>query len=121
MTAEERRVVQTLLEDVHNQFIDAVAKGRKLDRGAVVQFADGRVFSGTQALELKMIDALGGLEDAINAAAKLANLPTPPAVERPRRKFSIIDLLRNELGLPTPAMLLPTRLPLFKTPLYLMD
>jgi protease-4 len=121
MTPEERRVVQALLEDVHGQFIDAVATGRKLDRSAVVQFADGRVFSGTQALGLKMIDALGGLEDAVNAAAKLANLPTPPPVERPRRKFSIFDLVRNELGLAVPAALLPPRLPVFKTPLYLMD
>ena len=121
MSPDERRVVQALLEDVHGQFIEAVAKGRKLDRNAVVQFADGRVFSGTQALALKMVDALGGLEDAVNAAGKLANLPTPPPVERPRRKFSIIDLVRNELGLPMPAGLLPARLPMFKTPLYLMD
>jgi protease-4 len=121
MTPEERRVVQALLEDVHGQFIEAVAKGRKLDRSTVVQFADGRVFSGTQALRLKMVDALGGLEDAVNAAAKLANLPTPAAVERPRRKFSIVDLVRNELGLAVPATLLSPRLPMFKTPLYLMD
>lgn len=121
MTPEERRVVQALLEDVHGQFIEAVAKGRKLDRSTVVQFADGRVFSGTQALGLKMVDALGGLEDAVNAAAKLANLPSPPPVERPRRKFSIIDLMRNELGLAVPAALIPPRLPMFKTPLYLMD
>jgi protease IV len=106
---------------VHGQFIDAVARGRKLPREQVVQFADGRVFSGTQALSLKMIDALGGLEEAINAAAKLANLPTPPSVERPRRRFSIIDLLRSELGLPAPASLLRPALPIFKTPLYLMD
>jgi protease-4 len=121
MTAEERRVIQALLDDVHGQFIEAVAKGRKLDRGAVAQFADGRVFSGTQALRLKMIDALGGLEDALDAAAKLAKLPTPPAVERPRRRFSLIDLIRNELGLTVPSMLLPAHLPMFKTPLYLMD
>jgi protease IV len=121
MTAEERRVLQTLLDDVHGQFIDAVAKGRKLPREQVAQFADGRVFSGTQALSLKMVDALGGLEDAVNAAAKLANLPTPPAVERPRRRFSIFDFLRSALGVPTPAGLLRPALPVFKTPLYLMD
>jgi protease-4 len=121
MTPEERRVIQALLDDVHAQFIDAVAKGRKLDRGAVVQFADGRVFSGTQALGLKMVDALGGLEDALDAAARLAKLPTPPAVERPRRRFSLIDLIRNELGFTVPSALLPTHLPMFKTPLYLMD
>ncbi len=98
MTADERRVLQTLLDDVHGQF-----------------------FSGTQALSLKMVDALGGLEDAVNAAAKLANIPTPPAVERPRRRFSFLDLLRNEIGLPAPGSLLRPGLPLFKTPLYLMD
>jgi protease IV len=121
MTPDERRVIQALLDDVHGQFIDAVATGRKLDRSVVVQFADGRVFSGTQALGLKMIDALGGLEDAVNAAAKLANLPSPPPVERARRKFSIIDLIRNEFGLAIPASFLPPQLPVFKTPLYLMD
>jgi protease-4 len=121
MTPEERRVLQTLLDDVHAQFIDAVAKGRKLPREQVVQFADGRVFSGTQALSLKMVDALGGLEDAVNAAAKLANLSTPPAIERRGRRFSIIDLLRSELGLPMPTSLLRPALPMFKTPLYLMD
>lgn len=121
MTPEERRVLQTLLDDVHGQFIDAVAKGRKLPREQVLQFADGRVFSGTQALSLKMVDALGGLEDAVNAAAKMANLPTPPAVERRGRRFSIVDFLRSELGLPAPASLLRPALPMFKTPLYLMD
>jgi len=121
MTPEERRVIQALLDDVHGQFIEAVAKGRKLDRTAVAKFADGRVFSGTQALGLNMVDALGGLEEAIDAAAKLAKLPTPPPVERPRRRFSLIDLIRNELGLTVPGVLLPTRLPMFKTPLYLMD
>jgi protease-4 len=121
LTPEERRVIQALLDDVHGQFIEAVAKGRKLDRSAVVQFADGRVFSGTQALGLKMVDALGGLEEAIEAAAKLAKLPTPPPVERARRRFSLIDLIRNELGLTVPSMILPTHLPMFKTPLYLMD
>jgi protease IV len=121
MTADERRVLQTLLDDVHGQFIDAVAAGRKLPREQVVQFADGRVFSGSQALSLKMVDALGGLEDAVNAAGKLAGIQGPPAVERPRRKFSLIDFVRNEIGVPSPAGLLRPALPVFKTPLYLMD
>jgi protease-4 len=121
MTPEERRVIQSLLDDVHGQFIEAVATGRKLDRSAVVQFADGRVFSGTQALKLKMVDSLGGLEEAIDAAARLAKLPTPPPVERAKRRFSLIDLVRNELGLTVPSLLVPPRLPMFKTPLYLMD
>lgn len=120
MTLEERRVLQALLDDVHRQFIDAVAEGRKLDRGRVVQFADGRVFSGAQAKSLAMVDELGGLEEAINAAAKLAGLEIPPRVILPRRRFSVMDLLRSQLGLATAAGIVPT-LPVFKTPLYLLD
>jgi protease-4 len=120
MTPEERRVLQALLDDVHRQFIDAVAEGRKLDRGRVVQFADGRVFSGAQAKALAMVDELGGIEEAVNAAAKLAGLATPPRVIQPRRRFSVMDLLRSQLGIAKVAAIVPA-LPVFKTPLYLFD
>jgi len=121
MTPEERRTLQALLDDVHAQFIGAVAAGRKLDREEVVRFADGRVFSGTQAKALKMVDALGGLEDAVLAAGKLAGLPSPPTVIQPKRHFSIMDLLRNQFGGSAAGVLLRPALPQFKTPLYLMD
>lgn len=120
LTPDERRVLQALLDDVHAQFIGAVAAGRKLERAQVMQFADGRVFSGTQAKELRMVDALGGLEDAVLAAAKLAGLPSPPNVIQPRRRFSIFDLLRSQLGLPATTLFRPGS-PVFKTPMYLMD
>jgi protease-4 len=121
MTPDERRVMQALLDDVHGQFIGAVANGRKLPREDVVRFADGRVFSGTQAKELRMVDALGGLEDAVLAAAKLAGIPTPPTVVQPRRRFSIMELLRSQFGGTAAGLLMRPTLPAFKTPLYLMD
>jgi protease IV len=121
MTPDERRVMQALLDDVHGQFIGAVATGRKLPREDVVRFADGRVFSGTQAKELRMVDALGGLEDAVLAAAKLAGIPTPPTVVQPRRRFSIMELLRSQFGGTAAGLLMRPTLPAFKTPLYLMD
>jgi len=121
MTPEERRVLQALLDDVHGQFIGAVAAGRKLDRDQVARFADGRVFSGLQAKNLKMVDALGGLEDAVLAAGKLAGLSSPPSVIQPRRHFSIMDLLRSQFSGSVVAALLRPALPAFKTPLYLMD
>jgi protease-4 len=121
MSPEERRIMQALLDDVHGQFIGAVAAGRKLPREEVQRFADGRIFSGVQAHELKMVDALGGLEEAVLAAAKLAGLPSPPAVIQPRRKFSIMDLLRSQLSHTPAGALLAPSLPAFKTPLYLMD
>lgn len=119
MTGEERRILQSLLDDVHGQFIDAVAEGRRLDRAAVVGVADGRIFSGAQAMALKMVDELGSLEDAVAGAARLAGISGSPRVIGPRRKFSLVDLLRNRLGVGG-APGLPV-LPPFKTPLYLMD
>ena len=120
MSAEERRVLQTLLDDVHGQFVGAVAEGRKLDRARVAQFADGRIFSGSQAKALGMVDALGGLEEAVAAAGKLAGIPGTPSVLPPRRKISITDILRNQFGGAGGGVIRPG-LPMFKTPLYLMD
>src|SRR5205814_399356 len=85
-----------------------------------LQFADGRIVSGGQAKALGMVDALGGLEEAIDGAAALAGLPKPPRVVGPRRKFSVFDLLRSELGVGGLGVFRPS-LPLFSTPLYLLD
>ena len=79
------------------------------------------VFSGAQAKELNMIDAIGGLEQAVLAAATLAGIPSPPSVIEPRRRFSVIDLLRNQFGGTALGTLLRPSLPAFNTPLYLMD
>ncbi len=87
MTPEERRILQSLLDDVYDQFISAVAEGRGLDPQAVRAFAEGRIYSGRQAHGLKMVDDLGGLEDAIEAAAKMAGLPPKPKVLYPRRRW----------------------------------
>jgi protease-4 len=121
MTPDERRVLQTLLDDVHGQFIDAVAEGRKLDRAEVVKFADGRVFSGVQARDLKMVDTLGSLEDAVNEAARLAGMAIPPAVIRPSKRFSVFDFVRSSLGFRLGALAVTPSLPTMRTLLYLMD
>jgi protease IV len=120
MTPEERQILQALLDDVYTQFVTAVAEGRKLDREAVLRLADGRVYSGRQALALRMVDELGGLEDAVEAAGRLSGIVGRPKVQYPRRRFSLMDLVRNELGLTSVAPLLPA-LPTLRTPLYLMD
>jgi protease-4 len=120
MTPEERKILQALLDDVYSQFVDAVAEGRGLDRKEVLAFADGRIYSGQQAQALKMVDDLGGFEDAVEAAGKLANISGRPKLLYPKKRFSFKDLLENRLGLPGAAGLLPT-LPGIRTPLYLMQ
>jgi protease-4 len=119
MTPEERRILQSLLDDVYDQFITAVAEGRGLEPQAVRGFAEGRIYSGRQAQGLKMVDELGGLEDAIEAAAKMAGLPPKPKVLYPRRRFSLRELLRNEWGLGPVSRMLPAMQTLGQ-PLYLM-
>jgi len=119
MKPEERQVLQALLDDVYGQFVTAVAEHRGLDRKTVLGFADGRIYSGQQARALKMVDDLGGLEEAIAAAAKLAGVTGKPKVIYPRRPFSLRDLVSTQLGLGGATSLMPA-LPSLRTPLYLM-
>lgn len=120
MSPEERKMLQALLDDVYSQFVDAVAEGRGLERKEVLAFAEGRIYSGQQALALKMVDEMGGFEDAVEAAGKLANISGRPKLVYQRKKFSFKDLLENRLGLPGASSLLPV-LSGIRTPLYLMQ
>ncbi len=78
MTDEERRFLEGLLANVHEQFIAAVAKGRKLPQDQIRPLADGRIYSGQQALDLQLVDALGGLRDAVELAATRAGIHGEP-------------------------------------------
>ena len=120
MSPDERKMLQALLDDVYSQFVDAVAEGRGLERKEVLAFAEGRIYSGQQALALKMVDEMGGFEDAVEAAGKLANISGRPKLIYPRKRFSFKDLLENRLGLPGAGPLLPA-LSGIRTPLYLMQ
>jgi len=82
MTAEERQILKTMLEDVHQQFITAVATGRNMDAAAVRALADGRVYSGEQAQRLGLVDHLGNLQDAITLAGEKAGITGEPQVIR---------------------------------------
>ena len=72
MTPEEKVIVQDLVDDIYNQFVDVIVKDRKLPREKVIELADGRVFSGRKAKELGLVDALGDMASAAKLASKLA-------------------------------------------------
>lgn len=111
MTDAERQILQRLLDDVHDQFIDVVAKTRKLDRKKVEALADGRIFSGREAKSLGLVDQLGNLQDAIDRAASLAGMPGKPTVIQERkRRFLLLDLLASAapFTIDLPAGPLPT-------------
>jgi protease-4 len=97
MSEGDRRILQSVMDDVHRQFIQAVAEGRSLDEAEVQPLADGRIFTGRQAREMKLVDELGDLEDAIRLAADLAGIEGEPKVVEPRKRFSIRELLESRL------------------------
>jgi protease-4 len=84
------------MDNVHEQFIRAVAEGRKKKIEDVRAIADGRVFTGEQALSYGLVDELGTLEDATRVAAKLAGIREEPEVVSKKDKISIFDVLRNK-------------------------
>lgn len=77
---EERQVFQALIDDVYQQFIEAVSQGRQLPIDEVAQIADGRIYTGRQAKELRLIDELGTFQDAITYAASSAGISGKPTL-----------------------------------------
>jgi protease-4 len=96
MGKEEREILQGVMDNVHEQFIKAVAEGRKIKIEELRKIADGRIFTGEQAKTYGLVDELGTLEDAIKTAATLAGMKEEPEVVSKKDKLSVIDILRNK-------------------------
>jgi protease-4 len=95
MQDEDRKLLQSVMDDVHRQFIDAVAEGRSLDLAEVEQLADGRVFTGQQAKSILLVDDIGDLHDAIKLAGELGGIEGEPRVMETSKPFSFRNLLEN--------------------------
>lgn len=80
LTPSERAILQAMVDDIYSQFVDVVAKGRKMERRKVLELADGRVFTGRQAKANGLVDELGNFYDAIDLTAKLAGIEGEPKV-----------------------------------------
>ncbi len=95
MTEEEELMLRAVVMDTYEQFVEAVAEGRSMSKDDVYPLADGSVFTGLQAYNLGLVDTLGGLHEAIELAADLANIEGKPTVVRPleRKDVSIWDIL----------------------------
>ncbi len=85
MTPEERKLLQGLIDDVYDQFVEAVSNGRKLDKDEVRKLADGRIYTGRQAYKLGLVDKLGGLQAAIHEAKVRAKISGKPDVVYPAK------------------------------------
>jgi protease-4 len=86
---DERNLLQGVINDTHSQFVDTVAASRNKPFDDIAQIADGRIMTGRQAKEAGLVDSLGGLDAAIERAARLAAIPGKPQifVIQPRKSF----------------------------------
>ncbi len=110
MNVYEKEVMQKIIEDIYSDFVNKVAEGRKMTFNSVDSIGQGRVWTGTKAINLGLVDEAGGLKDAIKSAAGLASLETYyirelPVYEDPYTKILSslsgeirMNFLQKELG-----------------------
>ncbi len=97
MRDDEKEVFQSLLGDVWSQFKSAVSEGRNLSLAQVEEFADGRVVTGRQAKDLKMVDDFGTLDEAFDVAAEMAGLGSEYEIFEPKKERpTFFDLMFGE-------------------------
>ncbi len=111
MTPAERAYLQGLIDNMHTQFIHSVATGRHMKDDDVRALADGKVWTGEQALPLKLVDQIGDFRAALEDTAKSVGIKGEPTVVRPEKeRKSVLDLLFGDMSeyLPSRAKLMET-------------
>src|SRR5256885_827375 len=99
LTENEKKYFQGLIDDMYVQFLEAVASGRRLDLQEVRSMADGRVFTGRDAKERKLIDEIGNFQDAVDLTAKLTGISGKPRLLRlTRQRVTLLDVLTTDLS-----------------------
>ena len=100
LTEEERELLQEMIDDTYNQFVDVIVSERGLDKKDVLELADGRVFSGRQGQSYGFIDVLGDYEESITLAAEMAGIKGKPRTIREwRKKITVWDILLDKLDM----------------------
>jgi protease-4 len=101
MTEEDRQYMQGLINNVYSQFKAAVAESRHLDMAEVDKIADGKIYTGEQAKQLKLIDQTGTINDAIDLAANMGGIKGKPyIIFYPKRKSQLLEFLQSKLNIP---------------------
>lgn len=74
LESDEREILQSLVDDSYDQFVEVIVQGRGIPEDRVREIGDGRIYTGSQAEEIGLVDELGNLDDAISSAEELANV-----------------------------------------------
>ena len=97
-TEKEKKLLQGVIDDVYDQFVNAVSVGRSIAVQKVKELSDGRIFTGRQAFEIGLVDKLGSLEEAIKLAAELVGIEgKPKIVSEKKEKNLLFKLLENKV------------------------
>ena len=94
LTERDREILDAMIMDMQNQFVEAIVRGRSLSLEKVQAIADGRIFSGAQAKELGLVDFLGNFQDAVEITKELAGIKGDVTLVYPKKsKFELFDFL----------------------------
>jgi len=100
MTEEEKAIWQAIIDEAYGQFVAIVAEGRDLPEDKVREIADGRVYTGKQAMELGLVDELGNLPEAIDRAAELGGIKGEPRLVEYHRPPTLLETFFGSLVSP---------------------
>ena len=99
MNEADKQYIQQLIDNVYEQFKSALADARDLDTKQIDKVADGKIYTGEQALNLKLIDELGTINDAISMAGDLGGIEgKPEVIYFPKKKSRLMDLLNSKVA-----------------------
>ena len=97
-TEKEKKLLQGVIDDVYDQFVNAVSVGRSIAVQKVKELSDGRIFTGRQAFEIGLVDKLGSLEEAIKLAAELVGIEGKPKIVSEKKERNLLfKLLENKV------------------------
>ena len=98
VTEADRRHLNDMVTNIHNQFIDAVNDNRSIEKSELIKLADGRVFTGLQSKDLSLVDLLGTFEDAVSLAGSLGKIKgVPKTIQIDKKNSSLIDMFTSNI------------------------
>ena len=102
LSPDEEKLLREVIDNIHNQFLRVIEERRGLTREELKSIADGRILTGEQALECKLIDELGNLNDAIDIAAKASGIKGEPKIIMEKKRFSLLEFILGSTQLKLP-------------------
>ena len=98
MTESEKMLLKGVIDDLYNQFVEVVSLERGISKEEVLKLADGRILTGSQAVEVELVDEIGTLSDAIRIAGEMGGIEGKPRVIQKKKKIRFLDLLLETVG-----------------------